>query len=227
MDVAAARSPGRLYAWLWFVGIFAALAYAGRFAGGIEEEAEPLYQWATGILGLVQFLVVLGIVLLIAIRAPKAELFALRRPRSWWTAIGFSIVIYIGMLLISLAVSPFLDPAAEQGLVPETWPPPDQGAFAFNVFVVVAVAPIVEELTFRGLGFSLLQRFGALVAIAGTAVGFTLAHGLIEAAPQIVALGLGLAYLRHRSNSVYPSILLHASFNAVALTFAVLSARGM
>jgi membrane protease YdiL (CAAX protease family) len=111
--------------------------------------------------------------------------------------------------------------------VPETWPPPDAGAFGLNVFVVVAVAPVIEELTFRGLGFTLLLRFGRWIAIVGTAVAFTLAHGLIEAAPQILALGLGLAYLRHRSSSVYPSILLHASFNALALSFAVLSARGI
>ena len=55
----AARSPGRLYAWLWFVGIFAALAYSGRFAGGVED-AEPLYEWTTGVAGLVQFAVVRG-----------------------------------------------------------------------------------------------------------------------------------------------------------------------
>jgi membrane protease YdiL (CAAX protease family) len=226
MDIDAARSPGRLYGWLWFVGIFAALAYAGRFADGVQDEGEPLYEWSTGVLGLVQFAVVAGVVLLIAIHAPKRELLALRRPRSWRRAIGISILVYVAMLALSLAISPFLDPAEEQGLVPETWPPPSTEAFALNAFVVVVVAPIVEELTFRGLGFSLLLRFGDEVAISGSALAFTLAHGLIEAAPQIFALGLGLAYLRYRMNSVYPSILLHGSFNALALIFAVLSARG-
>ena len=226
MGVDAARSPGRLYAWLWFVGIFAALAYAGRFAGGVEEDAEPLYEWSTGVLGLVQFGIVAGVLLLIAIHAPKRELFALRRPTSWWRALGISLLIYGVMLLLSLALAPFFDPAEEQGLVPETWPPPSTAAFALNAFVVVAIAPIIEELTFRGLGFSLLEQFGSRVAIGGTALAFTLAHGLVEAAPQIFALGLGLAYLRHRLNSVYPSILLHASFNAIALAFAALSARG-
>jgi membrane protease YdiL (CAAX protease family) len=167
------------------------------------------------------------IALLIAIRAPKRELFALRRPLSWPRAIGISILIYVGMLLLSLAISPFLDPAEEQGLVPETWPPPSTGAFALNAFVVIVAAPIVEELTFRGLGFSLLLRFGSEIAIAGSALAFTLAHGLLEAAPQIFALGLGLAYLRSRLNSVYPSVMLHASFNTLALAFAALSARGM
>jgi membrane protease YdiL (CAAX protease family) len=227
VDVDAARSPARLRGWLWFVGIFASLAYAGRFGvGEVQDRGEPLYEWTTGILGLVQFAVVAGIVLLIAIRAPKRELFALRRPRSWRRAIGIAILIYVGMLVVSLAISPFLDPAEEQGLVPETWPPPSTEAFALNALVVVVAAPIVEELTFRGLGFSLLLRFGSEIAITGSALAFTLAHGLIEAAPQIFALGLGLAYLRYRLNSVYPSILLHATFNALALTFAALSARG-
>jgi membrane protease YdiL (CAAX protease family) len=226
MDIAA-RSRGRLAAWLWFVGIFATLAYAGRFAGGGgEDEEEPLYEWATGILGLIQFAVVAGIILLIAMRASKRDLFALRRPRSWAAAIGISILICLGMLLVSAAISPFLDPAAEQGLVPEVWPPPEPAAFALNAVVVVAVAPTVEELTFRGLGYSLLERFGRAAAILGTSIAFTLAHGLIEAAPQIFALALGLAILRARLNSVYPSILLHATFNGFALTFAALSAGG-
>ena len=106
------------------------------------------------------------------------------------------------MLLLSLAMAPFVDPAGEQGLVPETWPPPRAGAFATNAFVVIAIAPTIEELTFRGL-FSLL-RFGSRVAIVGTALVHAGARPG-RGAPQIFALGLGLAYLRHRLNSVYPA----------------------
>ena len=224
MDVAAARSPGRLAGWLWFVGIFAALAYAGRFAGGADEIEEPLYEWVTGVLGLVQFAIVVAVILLIAIRAPKRELFALRPPTSWAHALGYSLAIYLVMLVVSFGLSQFLDPSEEQGLVPETWPPPSLAAFGLNAFVVVVVAPIVEELTFRGVGFSLLERFGRLIAIGGSALAFALAHGLIEAFPQIFLLGVGLAFLRDRLGSVYPCILLHASFNALALTFAAIEA---
>ena len=223
MDVAA-RSPSRLAGWLWFVGIFAALAYAGRFAGGAEQIEEPLYEWVTGVLGLAQFAVVVAVILLIAIRAPKRELFALRRPTSWARALGYSVAIYLAMLGVSFALSRFLDPAEEQGLIPETWPPPSLAAFGLNAFVVVVVAPIIEELTFRGLGFSLLERFGRLVAIGGTALAFALAHGLVEAFPQIFLLGIGLAFLRARLGSVYPCILMHASFNALALAFAAVEA---
>ena len=50
---------------------------------------------------------------------------------------------------------------------------------------------------------------------------FGLAHGLVEALPILVALGVGLAYLRARTDSLYPGFVVHALFNAIALTLAV------
>ena len=40
---------------------------------------------------------------------------------------------------------------------------------------------------------------------------------------MLVPFGVALAYLRDRTDSVYPGMLVHASFNAVALAYAVLS----
>jgi membrane protease YdiL (CAAX protease family) len=88
--------------------------------------------------------------------------------------------------------------------------------------VLVAVfVPIVEELMFRGLGYSLLARYGIPAAIVGTGVLFALGHGVIEGLPIFVFLGLGLAYIRYRADSVYPTIALHSCFNALALVLAV------
>jgi len=60
-----------------------------------------------------------------------------------------------------------------------------------------------------------------LLAIVGTGVLFGLAHGLVEALPILVALGIGLAFLRARTDSLYPGFAVHALFNAIALTLAV------
>ena len=81
--------------------------------------------------------------------------------------------------------------------------------------------PIVEELTFRGLGYSLLARYGRWTAIIATGLAFALAHGLVNAFPLLAAFGIGLAYLRSRVDSVYPGMIVHGLFNAVALTVAV------
>jgi hypothetical protein len=77
------------------------------------------------------------------------------------------------------------------------------------------------ELTFRGLGFALLRPFGTRPAIAVTAVMFGLMHGFLVALPLFVAVGLALAWLRTRTGSVYPGMLMHGTFNGVALILAV------
>jgi membrane protease YdiL (CAAX protease family) len=76
-------------------------------------------------------------------------------------------------------------------------------------------------LTFRGLGYSLLERFGRWPAILGVGVIFGLAHGLILSLPVIAVLGALLAWIRSRTDSVYPGMLLHSAFNLVALIAAV------
>ena len=74
-------------------------------------------------------------------------------------------------------------------------------------------------MTFRGVGYGLLAvRFGAEPAIVAQGILFGLAHGLVEALPLLVAFGIGLAWLRERQGSTIPGMLLHATFNAIALT---------
>ena len=77
------------------------------------------------------------------------------------------------------------------------------------------------SLTFRGLGYSLLVRFGRWTAIVLVGIAFGLAHGLVQAFPFLAALGAGLAYLRSRIDSVYPGMIVHGAFNAIALAVAV------
>jgi membrane protease YdiL (CAAX protease family) len=95
------------------------------------------------------------------------------------------------------------------------------GAFAASVAALAIVGPFVEEATFRGLGYSLLEPYGRITAVLAVGVLFGLAHGLVEALPILVALGMGLAYLRARTDSLYPCFIVHALFNGIALTLAV------
>jgi membrane protease YdiL (CAAX protease family) len=105
--------------------------------------------------------------------------------------------------------------------VPKTWHPAHAAPFVANFIVVAIVAPVVEELTFRGLGYRLLEPFGRWVAILGVGLAFGLAHGLVEALPILAAFGAGLAYVRMRTGSVYPGMLVHATFNGLVLIVAV------
>ena len=214
------RHPRRLVAWLIFVLALTALAYAGRL-GDTEPPEDIAYRYSYAIAAAVQYAVMLGILLLIARGLPARELFALRRPRSWPRALGLAAVALVAIWVVSAALSPFLDATEEQGLVPDEWDSSRAGAFAAFFVVVAFVAPAVEELTYRGLGFSLLAPYGTTLAILATGVLFGLAHGLLVALPVLTFFGIAIGWLRARSDSIYPPMALHATFNATALIVSV------
>jgi membrane protease YdiL (CAAX protease family) len=85
------------------------------------------------------------------------------------------------------------------------------------------VAPIVEELTFRGVGQSLLSFVGRWPSILLVGIAFGVAHGLVEALLVLVPFGIALAWLRDRTKSVLPGMVVHGLFNAIALIAAVLA----
>jgi uncharacterized protein len=211
---------GRLVAWLVLVGALAAFAYVGRAAEGDPPE-DVLYRYDTAVGSAILYGLVLATVLLICRGAPTRALLALRRPTSWGRAAAIALAIFVGMLVLGGILDRFLDAGEEQGLTPEDWESDRAGAFAANVVVVAGVAPAVEELTYRGLGFSLLQRFGRPAAIVLVGIAFGLGHGLVTALPVLTAFGIALAYLRSRTESIYPAMLLHAAFNGLALALAV------
>lgn len=211
-------NPAKLTWWWILVGVLAVLAYAGRASGGRPPD-NVLYQWDTAVFAAIVYAVVLGLLLLIA--RGDIGLFALRPPRSWARALGWAFVVFVLILLIGAALDPFLDAGEEQGLTPSSWDPDRAAPFFANAVVIAGLAPVVEELTYRGLGFSLLRPYGMASAIIGVGLAFGLAHGLIEALPILSLFGIGLAWLRERTDSVYPPILLHAVFNGFALAVSV------
>ena len=207
--------------WSSFVLAFATLSYSLRFTEG-KPPKDLLYKWSTAFGNLVQFAVIAVIVYGIAgLTGDRRRVLALRRPTSWETAARIGLGIGFGIFVLSLILTPLLEPGREQGVTPDTWQPEHAGAYIANGLVVVVVAPIVEELTFRGLGYSLLARYGRWTAIIATGLAFALAHGLVNAFPLLAAFGIGLAFLRSRVDSVYPGMIVHGLFNAIALTVAV------
>jgi membrane protease YdiL (CAAX protease family) len=209
-----------LVAWTSFVVAFASLSYALRFTQG-KPPKDLLYQWTAVGSSLIQFAVIGLIVYAIAGLGNRRELLALRRPTSWWKALGIGVALVIGMSLLTFLLEPLLHPGREQGVTPDVWRPDHAAQYVVNGLVICIVAPIVEELTFRGLGYSLLVRYGKWTAIVLVGVAFGLAHGLVQAFPFLAALGAGLAYLRSRVDSVYPGMVIHGLFNATALIVAV------
>jgi membrane protease YdiL (CAAX protease family) len=209
-----------LVAWTSFVLAFASLSYAVRFTEG-KPQKDILYQWSTVANSLIQYGIILLIVYAIAGLGNRRQLLALRRPTSWWVALRVGIAIGIGMTILTTLLGPLLHPGREQGVTPDVWRPSHAAEYVANGLVICIVAPFVEELAFRGLGYSLLVRYGRWTAIVLVGVAFGLAHGLVEAFPFLAIFGSALAYLRSRVDSVYPGMIVHGLFNATALVVAV------
>ncbi len=211
----------RLVAWAVLAAALATLSYAANLADSGETPDDLLYRWSSAIGGLVQYAIILGIVLAIARGIAPATL-GLVRPASWGLAAARIGTALVTIWVIGAVLNVFLQAGKEQGLVPKEWEPGRAAPFIANFLVVAAVAPVVEELTYRGLGFAAVRdTFGNTAAVIVTALAFGLAHGLFVALPVLTVFGLILAWVRLTTGSIYPTIALHALFNGVALILAV------
>ena len=230
MDAEAAqlRPPPdrrRLLSWLVFVGLIAAVNYAARFSSsgngaGRGVSHQELYSYTTFAGGTVVYAIWLGIVLLIVIN--RFDLLAVRPPQRLGQAAGLGLAVVVGIFVVESVIS-FLplpeSPGKEQGITNVHWEPSHAGAFAANFVLFAVIAPVVEELTFRGAGQSLLRFLGRWPSIVLVGVAFGLAHGLLEALLVLVPFGIALAWLRDRTTSVLPGMVVHALFNAAALAY--------
>lgn len=210
----------RLAAWLTLIGVFIVLAYASRAADG-KPPKDSLYQYGTALSGLLWYAIWLGLILLITRGPSQRDLLALRRPPALGRTVVLAAVVIVAIYAVSAAIEPFLQGGKEQGYTPDHWEPAHAGAYAANFVMIAVVAPIVEELTFRGAGYSLLAPYGQIVAIVGVGLLFGLVHGLIEGLLVLSMFGIALAWLRSRTESVYPGMAVHSLFNAIALVVAV------
>lgn len=222
------RPRGALIAWLVLVGVLTLLSYAARLSD-TETPDDLAYRYSSSVAALIQYWFILGLVVAIALgsRIEFRMVFALHRPASWPRAVGLTVLallaIYAAAVVYEQVLSLFGDwsPTDEQGLVPKEWDSSRAGAFVAFFLVVTFVGPAVEELTYRGLGLSLLTPYGTPFAILVTGILFGATHGLLVALPVLAIFGIVVGWLRVRTESIYPPMLLHATFNGTALLVSV------
>lgn len=99
--------------------------------------------------------------------------------------------------------------------------------------VYISVAPIIEEIIFRGCFYPpLRQKFGAKLAIVTSSIIFSIWHlgaglnGLID----IFIIGVLLAYVYEKTRSLIPPIIAHGIVNGsvvVAFIYKSFNARGV
>jgi membrane protease YdiL (CAAX protease family) len=215
----APRRPLALVFWLLLAGLQIAATFSLADADRVEEEP-PIYEWSTAANGLIVYGLLVLLTFGIASMYPDAlQALGLRRfaPRYLWHAAGVVVV----SIVVAAVLEPILHAGEKQGIAPQEWRPDDLAPFLVNAVLIATWGPFAEELFYRGLGVTALGMFGSTFAIVGTALAFGFAHGLLVALPPLVVFGLGLAWVRARSDSVWPGFIAHAAYNAIGIAISV------
>ncbi len=87
------------------------------------------------------------------------------------------------------------------------------------VIVAVVVAPVIEEMLFRGLFQTTIRSYlqRPWPAIALTSLMFAAIHGNVSHWPSLFALAMGLGYAYEKSGSLLRPIFMHAMFNGLTI----------
>jgi membrane protease YdiL (CAAX protease family) len=151
---------------------------------------------------------------------PAAADFGLR-PAPLKRSVKLLVAIWIGFFVLSAIWAAVLS-LDEQQTLPDELGANGALANALAVIVLVTViAPLGEELFFRGFFFGALRNWrGPIVAAVLTGATFGLIHTGSAPVGYLVPLaifGFGLCVLYELTGSLYPAIALHALNNSIAL----------
>lgn len=89
------------------------------------------------------------------------------------------------------------------------------------------IAPITEELFFRGMLLKVFSKSNQRFAIFATAVFFGLAHGNIPQFLLAFLLGILLAHITMKHSSIIPAVIVHIFINTFSTVFGYLSEAGI
>lgn len=136
-----------------------------------------------------------------------------------WRAVGLGLAFGIGGLFVTLPAAlvyqAIVGPDATSAVggvfegVRTTWP------VAVTVLLLVAfIAPVCEEVVYRGLLWGALeQRWGRVTAATVSTVVFALAHFEPERAPLLLVVAIPIALARFYSGSLWGGIVAHQVTN--------------
>jgi membrane protease YdiL (CAAX protease family) len=139
------------------------------------------------------------------------------------SGVGWGVVATIGASLIGAAVVFVLE-----SIGVETGPQTAELALSriepwLAVLAVVILAPIAEEVFFRGVVFNaLLREAGSRWAYIGSAALFAVIHLEPVAMLPLFALGLALAWVYQRTRNLLAPIAMHATVNGIAVALVLL-----
>lgn len=176
------------------------------------------------IVNAVAYIVILALIILLPLLVRMGiglKDFAINRVMEWrdigWALLGF-IVYAIATVLVTYAVKkifPGIDMEQTQELGFDSVFGLDR-LLAFVMFVVIA--PLVEEMIFRGFLQTKLRqsKMPLWLVVFVVSFVFAIAHGQLNVAIDVFILAIVLSLLREKTGSIWASVLVHVMKNGLA-----------
>lgn len=99
---------------------------------------------------------------------------------------------------------------------------PSTFAVVFQFLYIGIMAPLIEEVIYRGMVLGALSKYGEFPAVFFSALCFGLMHGNIPQAVAAFGTGLMYAYIAVSCKSIMPSLVIH-SLNNIVVSFSTLA----
>ena len=149
---------------------------------------------------------------------PSAHTFGLRSFRP--SAVGWTLLALVAYLVLTSIYTVLVDPPSEQ--LPSGLEDADTDlALALATgLLLIGVAPLAEEVFFRGYLYqSFRNSFGVLPGALLSGLLFGAIHLELFKLVQLAILGVILALLFEKTQSLWPPIILHAVNNSLAFAY--------
>ncbi len=149
------------------------------------------------------------------------------RPKS---GIRLAVLFYLGMWPVQFAVIPLYHAILRWLGVTVDWQatlimikkPESPGMLAVLLLMALVMAPITEELLFRGILLPVLRRrLGIWTAVIFSSLLFAFFHQHIPSTAGLFIVSVACSLVTIYSGSVLPAIWLHALFNTVSTLLAL------
>ena len=153
--------------------------------------------------------------------------FSIDRGDTRYVALGLLLQLVLALLFFPLSTLLLPEGDAAQQIGEALSALQSTAAQVTVIVIAVVLAPVVEEITFRGVLLKAMSGRSRRAAMVVSALVFALFHLLgldpnrmLEAAaivlPQLFIVGMILAWITFRSQRLGPAIFLHSGFNLLA-----------
>ena len=223
--------------WSWYeaLGVYiVAFLLAGLATLPVLRLMEPEADLTNIVVTIIAALVILGVLLLWLSMYHREWLEAMRLPApgTWRKEIGSGVLFGLGLYPVMVIVVGGLLVYLLQTISGEHVEAPEQVGehlpaigTALTIVYAIVIAPVGEELFFRGVLFrSLRDRHGFWVGAVGSAVGFGLIHFIpgsaIDAALLMIVMfltGIALCFLYERRGTIVAPLATHITFNVIGI----------